>query len=921
MKSTLDMNEYKRLSRLANAEGMVLIRNEKQVLPLERGSKVALFGRSQLNYYKSGTGSGGAVNTEYVIGILEAMEASEEIVLNQELLQTYRDWVAEHPFDSGCGWATEPWYQEEMPLTEQLVAAAAQQSEVAVIVIGRVAGEDRDNQPIAGSYLLTDAEEQMLDMVGRHFSRTVVLLNTGNIIDMKWVEKYAPSAVLYVWQGGQEGGNAVLDVLLGDVTPSGKLSDTIAYDIQDYPSTENFGDPDRNLYAEDIFVGYRYFETFAPEKVLYPFGYGLSYTEFAVDGAVLVHDNGKVQVTCKVINTGTYAGKEVIQLYCQAPQGKLGKASRVLCGFAKTPLLQPGESAEVTICCAEYRFASYDDNGVTGHAYAYVLEEGKYQFHLGNSVRHTVPVGGFELAELKVLEQLQQALAPTVAFNRLKAQAAGEGVVPVTEAVPLRQYDLKQRIAENRPAAMEITGDKGYRLADVQSGKVTLEQFVAQLSAHDMMCLVRGEGMCSPKVTHGTAGAFGGVTERLKQFGVPIGCCADGPSGIRMDCGTTAFAMPNGVCQACSFNEELVAELYEMEALELRKNHIDTLLGPSINIHRHPLNGRNFEYFSEDPYLTGRMAVAQLKGMHLYQVTGTIKHFACNNQEFRRNDAESVVSERAAREIYLKPFEMCVKEAGAYCLMSTYGPVNGFWTASNYDLLTHILRGEWKYDGVVMTDWWAKGNEECGPGSLNQVSAQVRSQNDLNMVNMDADSNSNEDDMPLGLTDGRMTIGELQRAAMNICRVLLKMPAMWHFRGQQDALDLELEKVVSAADKDSQSMIVMEMDEQGRVDSSLIPTDKGKVYTLCIRRNQRGFYKMRFKLRTTTNNPLAQLPLSITKDKELLTTISLRGDECEWKTYELDLGDVFNPHMYLKLFFGQNGMEISDIQCELYKAY
>ncbi len=921
MKSTLDMKEYKRLSRLTNAEGMVLIKNDNQALPLAAGSKVALFGRSQLNYYKSGTGSGGAVNTEYVTGILEAMEASEDIQLNTDLLQTYRDWVVDHPFDAGCGWATEPWYQEEMPLTEQLVAQAAEQSDVAVIVIGRVAGEDRDNQAVAGSYLLTETEQQMLELVGRHFARTIVLLNTGNIIDMKWVEKYAPSAVLYVWQGGQEGGNAVLDVLLGRVTPSGKLADTIAYDIKDYPSHEHFGDPDRNLYTEDIFVGYRYFETFAPEKVLYPFGYGLSYTEFVIDGAVLVYDTESVKVTCKVINTGAYAGKEVVQLYCQAPQGKLGKASKVLCGFAKTPLLQPGESAEVTMQCAEYGFASYDDSGVTGHAYAYVLEGGCYHFYLGNSIRNTTLVGSFELSELKVLQQLEQALAPTVEFRRLKAQGEADGPEPVMEPVPMRRYDLQKRIAENRPAAMEITGDKGYHLEDVQSGKVTMEQFVAQLSAHDMMCMVRGEGMCSPKVTHGTAGAFGGVTESLKKFGIPIGCCADGPSGIRMDCGTTAFAMPNGVCQACSFNEELVEELYEMEALELRKNHIDTLLGPSINIHRNPLNGRNFEYFSEDPYLTGKLAVAQLKGMHQYQVTGTIKHFACNNQEYRRNDAESVLSERAAREIYLKPFEMCVKEADAYCMMSTYGPVNGFWTASNYDLLTHILRGEWKYDGVVMTDWWAKGNEEGGPGSLNQVSAQVRSQNDLNMVNMDADSNSNKDDMPEGLADGRMTIGELQRAAMNICKVLLRMPAMWHFKGEQDELDKELEKVVSAADKDSQSMIIMEMDEQGRLDSGLIPTEKGKIYTLCIRRNRRGFYKMYFKLRTTTNNPLAQLPLSITKDKELLATISLRGDESEWKEYELDLGDLFNPHIYLKLFFGQNGMEISDIHCELYKAY
>ncbi|MBQ7925752.1 MAG: beta-glucosidase, partial [Lachnospiraceae bacterium] len=462
---------------------------------------------------------------------------------------------------------------------------------------------------------------------------------------------------------------------------------------------------------------------------------------------------------------------------------------------------------------------------------------------------------------------------------------------------------------------------KGYKLEDVRKRKVSLEQFIAQLSPHDLMCMVRGVGLCSPKVTPGTAGAFGGVTQSLRDFGIPLGCCADGPSGIRMDCGTIAFAMPNGTCQACCFNEELVEELYELEALELRKNRIDTLLGPGINIHRNPLNGRNFEYFSEDPLLTGRMVVAQLKGMHKYHVTGTVKHFACNNQEHKRSLAEGIVSERAIREIYLKPFEMCVKEGDAYCIMSTYGPVNGFWTASCYDLLTRILRGEWSYDGVVMTDWWANGNEEGGEGTLSQVSAQVRSQNDLNMVNTDADTNSNGDDLEEGLASGKVTLGELQRTAMNICRVLMRMPAMWHSLGQDDALDMEMKRILSREENASQDMINLEMDENNRLDSSLIPTQKGRQATLCIRRNERGYYKMRFKLRVATKNPLAQLPLSITKDKALLATISLRGDENEWKEFELDLGDVFNPYFYMKFFFGQNGMEISDICCELYRSY
>ncbi|MBQ7927039.1 MAG: glycoside hydrolase family 3 C-terminal domain-containing protein, partial [Lachnospiraceae bacterium] len=462
MKTTFNLQEYKDLARLTNAEGMVLLKNDAQLLPLAKGSKIALFGRSQLNYYKSGTGSGGAVNTEYVTSILDALMADDTYQLDERLLRTYQSWVEQHPFDVGNGWATEPWSQLEMPLSQELVQEAANTSDVAVIIIGRLAGEDRDNAAVAGSYLLTVEEESMLELVCRQFSKTVVLLNTGNIIDMKWVDKYQPSSVLYVWQGGQEGGSAVLDVLKGVVPPSGKLADTIAYDITDYPSTPYFGDPNRNFYVEDIFVGYRYFETFAADKVMYPFGYGLSYTEFDLEQADFTYQNGIVTVRCTVTNVGQYKGKEVVQLYCEAPQGKLGKAARVLCGFAKTKDLQPGESQQVEISCDEYVFSSYDDSGVTGNIYAYCLEAGEYRFHLGSSIRNTTVAGSFCLEECKVLQQLKQAMAPTVAFERMRAVVTADGVVPGKENVPLRQYNPMDILKANRPGDISITGDKGY---------------------------------------------------------------------------------------------------------------------------------------------------------------------------------------------------------------------------------------------------------------------------------------------------------------------------------------------------------------------------------------------------------------------------------------------------------------------------
>ena len=659
------------------------------------------------------------VNTSYVTGVREAILQREAYVLAPSLEKAYEEWLPDHPFDQGCGWGTEPWFQEEMIPSEELVRAAAEEAEAAVVIIGRTAGEDQDNKPEGGSYYLTEQEETMLGRVCAAFSRTIVLLNVGNIIDMKWVAKYRPAAVLYIWQGGQEGGNGVLDVLTGEVSPSGKLTDTIACNVSDYPSDPYFGDPDRDFYAEDIYVGYRYFETFAKEKVMYPFGYGLSYTEFEIRGQGMQSiSDDTINFRARVVNTGTVPGKEVVQIYCEAPQGKLGKPARVLCAYRKTIKLDPGQYQDLRFKVPVRAMASYDDGGVTGYKSCWVLEEGNYAFHMGNSVRNTKECGSIMLSGTAPIEQLEEAMAPIRAFERMKpapvsGESGKESRYEVSfEPVPLRTVAPLKRRAQRMPAEIEYTGDRGYRLCDVGDGKVTMEEFLAQLSDEDLICLTRGEGMCSPKVTAGTAAAFGGVTDRLLGFGIPLGCCSDGPSGIRMDCGAKAFSMPSGTCLACTWNHVLVKELYNWEGLELRKNRIDSLLGPGMNIHRHPLNGRNFEYFSEDPLITGKMAVMQLRGMRESMATGTIKHFCANNQEYRRMKVDSVISERALREIYLRGFEIAVREGAATSVMTTYGSVNGAWTASQYDLLTTILRGQFGFGGIVMTDWWAAGREE-----------------------------------------------------------------------------------------------------------------------------------------------------------------------------------------------------------------
>lgn len=791
--------------REAAAEGAVLLKNEGHMLPIKKDETVSIFGRSQIEYYRSGTGSGGAVNVPYVKNILDGIKENNAFPVNEELVETYKEWLKEHPFDNGGGgWAAEPWHQEEMEITDEIACRAAEKSEKAIFLIGRTAGEDKDYEDTEGSYLLTKREKENLRIVTKYFNEVAVLLNVSNIIDMSWTKDAAYQdhikAILYIWHGGMEGANAVADLLSGRVTPSGKLTDTIAEKLSDYPAADHFGSKTENIYAEDIYVGYRYFETFAPEKVMYEFGFGLSYTEFSME-TVKAESTGngkdaKIALSIRVKNTGSAAGKEAAQVYVSAPQGQLGKPAKVLCGFAKTKLLAPGEEEVLELTIPVSRFASYDDSGVTGHKSCYVLEEGLYEIYVGNSVRCTEKAnvdgkGGYEIASCVVTEELKEALAPTKEFLRLKTGRQKEDGVfaRAYEKAPQQMVDLAERIKSRLPKELPQTGNKGITLQAVaenikngSSVEEELDAFVAQFTNEELAVIVRGEGMSSPKVTPGTASAFGGVSDSLHGYGIPIACASDGPSGIRMESGLKATQLPIGTLLACSFNIPMMEELYQMEGRELVGNEIDTLLGPGINIHRYPLNGRNFEYFSEDPLVTGQFAAAMTRGIRSAGSSATVKHFAANNQETERHNVNSVVSERALREIYLKGFEIAVKEGNANSIMTSYNPVNGHWTASNYDLNTTILRGEWGYQGIVMTDWWAKMNDVVNGGEADRryTSFMVRAQNDLYMVvnNNGAAINAAGDDTVEALEAGKLTVGELQRCAKNICRFLLGTPVM-----------------------------------------------------------------------------------------------------------------------------------------------
>lgn len=909
MKKILDWKKYLETAASAAAEGIVMLKNDNGALPLSKDEVVSVFGRIQLHYYKSGTGSGGMVNVSKVTGIVDGLLESG-VKLNEELLNVYKKWDEENPYDLGDGWGNEPWSQVEMPLDEQLVADAAQKGSTAIVIIGRTAGEEMDATLTEGSFLLTALEKDMLSKVRKAFEKVVVLLNVGGLVDMSFVNEYAPDSVLYVWQGGMTGGTGTADVLTGKVSPSGKLSDTIAYSVKDYPSDPYFGDRVRNFYSEDIFVGYRWFETFAPEKVLYPFGFGLSYTTFDVK-TVSVSGSDTLTFKVSVTNTGKFSGKEVVQVYCGAPQGKLGKAARVLCGFAKTKELAPDETQELEISVRLETLASYDDSGVTGNRFCWVLEEGEYKFFVGTDVRSAQETFKFSLNESKVTEKCIQALAPVLPFKRITAENNDGDLSPVMHDVPLSEVDEPARRAERLPQEIPYTGDKGIKLADVKSGKNTMDEFLAQLSNHDLSCIIRGEGMGSPRVTAGTASAFGGVSDALTGFGIPAACCDDGPSGMRLDCGTKAFSLPNGTMLASTFNCELIKELYYLLGLEMSANKVDCILGPGMNIHRHPLNGRNFEYFSEDPFLTGKMAAFQLNGLHSAGVTGTIKHFCGNNQETNRHFIDSAVSERALREIYLKGFEIAVREGNADSIMTTYGSVNGLWTAGNFDLNTVILREEWGFKGFIMTDWWANVNFRGEEPKRAFFVPMAIAQNDVYMVC--ADTSCADEDIDTALADGTLTREELQRNAANICNFIIGTNAMKRLCGEADEIE-----IINRPDEEMDSdepVIFYDIEKEFELDLSGIKSVQGKNYRFALNVATTGFYKVTITA-SSTQSSLAQIPVTLFLMGTANGTFTWNGTDGKPVAMENEV-PVFSHFTAVRLYFAQSGLDMHSIKFEL----
>ena len=751
------------ISAQTDAEGAVLLKNSG-MLPLRKGDKLAIFGRTQFRHQKSGTGSGGKVNVEYSTSLYESMLDSD-ICINRGLAELYLSWLKDNPYDIGDGWK-EPWAQTEMPVSRELAEKFAQQSDKAVIIIGRTAGEDVDNAAEKGSYLLSDAEYELIKNVSAAFKKTCVLLNTGNIIDMKWSLELNISAIMYIWHGGQEGGRAAAELLCGKRFPSGHLSDTIVYDIADYPSFEGYDNTETQKYTEDIFVGYRYFETFAPERVIYPFGFGLSYTDFNISMLKSSVCGGSVCLDIQVKNVGKYTGKEVVQIYYGVAGGGISRPKKALVAFRKTNELLPGEETVLKLEFKLSDMAAYDDIGESGHVSCYVLEQGQYDIYVGTNVRNAEKVFSYSQARTEVTEKLSEVFPLREEFTRL----INDNGTPKTETIPVKPAKLADAVNH-----CEYTGDKGIKLADVYHNKASIEEFTAQLSDFDLACLSQGEGMNSPKVHPGTGGAIGGLTPQLRSFGIPPVCVTDGPSGLRFDNGDKATCIPNGTLIACTWNCGLAEQLYMFEGAEGYANGVDALLGPGVNIHRLPLCGRNFEYMSEDPYLAGTIAAAVCMGLKNGGITATLKHFSANNKERNRKKINMIISERALREIYLKPFEIAVKGGDVFMLMTAYNMINGVFCASCSDLNTTVLRGEWGFDGLVMTDWWPNTHKAPSGDFSAAREYPIIAQNDVFMVNDSAAETANEI-LKAAETEPQL-IAALRRNAVNILKAIIRTPS------------------------------------------------------------------------------------------------------------------------------------------------
>ena len=852
------------------------------------------------------------------------------------------------------------------------VITEKEDTDTAIYVLSRNSGEGADRYNRACDYLLGENELADIAYLAEHYEKTVLILNIANLVDTTELKKIKGlNAILLAGQAGNATGNIVADVVLGKSIPSGKLTDTWAASYEDYPSSKNFshnnGDTNDEYYSDGIYVGYRYFDTFNVTPN-YCFGYGKGYTDFETEVRDVEADAKNVTVTASVKNIGdTFAGKEVVQVYYSAPDGTIEKPYQELGGFGKSDLLSPGESQTITISFPTRSMASYDEKKA-----AWVLEAGTYYIRVGNSSRTTKVAAALNLKETVVTVQGKNLFPADDAPQELSKA----GVTPYSyegeaeEKAAAKQIDICSKCIKTETVVYSETPEafpayEGEKLtaADVKSGKATLKDLVSQLTVEEMATVCNGtadglgqEGFIgsSSDMAPGAAGDTTSIL--LEDRGIYNTILADGPAGLRLiphfvvdadgkmvssgnpledafnkneievpEGGTEYFqyctAIPVAALLAQSWNMDLIRKCGDIVGKEMEEFHISVWLAPGMNIHRNPLCGRNFEYYSEDPLVAGMCAAADTRGIQSHAGIGTsIKHFAANNQEDNRMYVNEHISERAMREIYLKGYEIAVKEGGARSIMSTYGPVNGIWTAGNYDLLTTILRGEWNYDGFVMTDWWAMSNREGYEATRTTHAPMVSAGNDVFMVCNDC-TDMSQDDVKEALEKGEITRGDLQRNAMNVLHFILGTPCILRFLDRISEEEKEAQEQQGDNDFVAADLVTYEADpETGDVviDASAWENKKGtsEVCGVSILADKMGTYDIEMEMKADLED-LAQLSVTVYIDNIVKTVISIRGTKGEWIKETRDLGFFFGSNHYLKLYFGANGMQLGKIRLKL----
>ena len=787
----------------AACEGMVLLKNDG-ILPLKT-KKVALYGPGASMTIKGGTGSG-EVNERHSVTILEGLENRGFEITTHTWLKDFEKSYAEAEAAYQIEKKKRVNFLKPNSIMEMLFDnfrapvgkaiskenVTASDTDTCIYVLSRQAGEGGDRRAEKGDLFLTDAEVEAITFCAEQYANFLLVINCGSSMDLSFADQIPGiNAILYLCQLGTEGGNAFADIVSGAVTPSGKLSDTWAKRYEDIPFAMDYsylnGNLEQEYYKEDIYVGYRYFDSFGVEPA-YPFGFGLSYTTFSVQSAGMDADGSRVTVKAMVTNTGdTYSGKEVVQLYVSAPQGKLHKEYQSLAAFVKTETLAPGAGQLTELSFDMKSLASYREADAS-----YVLEAGEYILRVGNSSRNTMIIGAVTLKEELVVSRHQHICPVENAFEILVSD--GYSFDAVADNLPHIVVD---------PSAFE-TAVYDYSTPEVCADE-RVQKFLRTLTPNEMVDIVVGIGMFGGETRFNLPGSVGNTTSKYWDRGLANVALCDGPAGLRIQKRstvdkkgkvkpvdlalsifeafpgfvkkamtgnpekdqvlyqyTTAFPVANALAQ--TWNTELMYEIGTAIYREMKEYGCTFWLAPAINIHRNPLCGRNFEYFSEDPYLSGTMAAAITKGVQQeegYNVT--VKHFACNNQEDNRNGVSSNLTERALREIYLRGFEICVREGKAKGIMTSYNKINGVYAPNCHDICTKALRNEWGFDGVVMTDWFSTNK-----GQANNALA-MQAGNDLIMPG----GGSYKKEILKGLKSGLITEEDLRRCCGNVVKAVL----------------------------------------------------------------------------------------------------------------------------------------------------